>query len=118
VQDSGGADYNPSASGPDLTLTARWRITDQFNGGTGTSPGTTTDFDFPVPFKCIPTANSTLGSNCNISSTANTLVPGAIQEGKEAIVQVFRMRVNDAGANGTAGDGDDRLFLQQGIFNP
>jgi Tol biopolymer transport system component len=118
VQDAGGADYDPSASGSDLTLLTRWRITDTFNGLAQTEGGTVVDFDFSVPFKCTATANPNVGSNCNIAATADTLTPGAIKEGDEQVVQVFRVRVSDAGADNTAGNSDDRLFLQQGVFNP
>jgi hypothetical protein len=34
------------------------------------------------------------------------------------VVQVFRVRVNDSGADGVRGNADDVLFAQQGIYIP
>lgn len=114
---SSGPDYNPSAGGPDLTILTRLRITDLANGGSGTDAGTTTDNDFAVPASCVPTGG-TGGSDCSVQTTADAVVPGMIGEGRQSILQAFRIRVNDSGANGVRGDGDDDLFEQQGVFIP
>ena len=34
------------------------------------------------------------------------------------VLQTFRVRVDDAGANGNPGDSDDRNFAMQGIYVP
>jgi hypothetical protein len=34
------------------------------------------------------------------------------------VLQVFRLRLNDSGANGVRSDGDDRLFATEGVFSP
>ena len=112
-----GPDYNPNAGGPDLTYNARLRITDSNNGAFPVDPGTTTDMDFPVPVDCTTTAG-TDGSNCSANTSANAVNPGAVVEGKDMIIQVFRSRLNDAGPNGIQGDSDDKLFEQQGYFAP
>ena len=44
-----------------------------------------------------------------MTTTANTVVPGAVVSGKQAVVQLFRVRVNDDAGN---------LFMQQGVFVP
>jgi len=111
-----GPDYNPSA-GADLTLVAKWRITDLFNGTTHTGAGTATDLDFPVPISCQPTAGSD-GSNCNANTSADAVTPGSIPEGKAMEVATFRTRVNDSGPDGVRGNADDKLFEQQGYFVP
>jgi hypothetical protein len=41
-----------------------------------------------------------------------------ILEYKATVLEMFRTRVNDAGANGIRNDADDRLFAQQGIYIP
>jgi hypothetical protein len=116
--DNLGPDYDPNESGGDVSMIARWQITDRYNGQSMTDPATVTDFHFPVGVDCVPTADPTIGSTCEIDTTANTLVPGAIQAGRRMVIQVFRVRLNDAGANGTLGDADDRAFAMQGIFAP
>jgi Tol biopolymer transport system component len=118
VRDLVGDDYNPNPSGADLTLRLRMRITDRASGLAQTEPATTIDLNFSVPVGCTPTANVTIGSSCNVSATADGVLPGAIQEGKEQVLQVSRLRVDDAGLDGVRGNSDDRLFLQQGVYNP
>jgi glucose/arabinose dehydrogenase len=112
-----GSDYDPNPTGADMTVVARLRLTDRLNGMTYTLPGTTTDLDFPVPVTCTATGGPE-GANCNASTTADAVTPNAIREGRSTVAQVFRVRLNDAGANGTRGDGDDQLFAQQGFYVP
>jgi hypothetical protein len=112
-----GPDYNPNAGGPDLTYNARLRITDSNNGAFPVDEGTTTDLDFPVPVDCSTTVGPD-GSNCTTNTTADAVSPGTVIEGKDMIVQIFRVRLSDAGANGIQGDSDDKLFQQQGFFVP
>jgi hypothetical protein len=113
-----GADYDPNTSGPDLTLIARLRITDLANGPGGTDAGTAAEVDFAVPVDCEPTTDPAKGSACDADTTADAVMPGFVKEGKNAVLQVFRVRVNDSGSNGLRGDSDDMLFQQQGIFLP
>jgi hypothetical protein len=113
-----GADYDPNPSGPDMTLLARFRMTDSANGASGTDRATTIDFDFAVPVDCQGTALPTVGSTCSTNTSANAVVAGSASEGSDAIVQVFRIRLNDAGVDGIRGNGDDTLFEQQGVFVP
>jgi hypothetical protein len=118
-----GPDYDPNPGGPDMSLIARWRITDHYNATDGAScaatyscPGTVAELDFPVPVDCVPTADSSVGSNCGADTSANAILPGSIQENKKAVVQVFRLRLNDAGVDGKPATADDTLFEQQGIY--
>jgi glucose/arabinose dehydrogenase len=113
-----GPDYDPSPSGPDLTLVERLRITDNSNGTGGADRATATDLDFSVPISCTPTIDSRVGSTCMANTTANALMPGAVVEGKQMNIQVFRVRLNDAGVDGVAGNGDDTLFEQEGLVVP
>jgi hypothetical protein len=109
---SGGGDYVPVAAGPDVTLVQKWRLTDRQNG-----PATMVDFEFPVPVNCVATAGPE-GSNCDVATSADAVMAGAIVEGKDMLIANFRVRVNDAGVNAVRGDADDRLFLMQGIYIP
>ena len=92
--------------------------------GQGAATGTT---NFPVPFDCTPTASASIGSSCSISTTADALVPNVIKEGHRSVWESGPVHVRDPGPNGTGfgagcppacGDGDETLFLRQGIFVP
>jgi hypothetical protein len=113
-----GADYDPDPSGPDIRLVERWRLTDYGSGPSGSDRATTTDFDFPVPADCVETVGDPAGSDCYVSTSANAVTPGSIQENARAVIQLFRVRVQDSGANALLGDADDRLFAQQGFYVP
>jgi Tol biopolymer transport system component len=117
IQSTAGGDYNPSPSGADLTMVTRLRFTDKANGFGGLS-ATATEYDFKVPIDCSATPDPITGSICTANTTANALTPGLIQEQQQAVVQAFRVRIDDAGANGIRGDSDDRIFMTQGVFTP
>jgi glucose/arabinose dehydrogenase/PKD repeat protein len=108
-----GVDYQPNGSGPDVTLLQRVRLTDRDNG---TYPGTTIDFELPVPVDCASTPDPSTGSTCSVSVTESGLLPGAFRAGLRAVLQVHRLRLDDAGANGVTSDADDGNFAQQGIY--
>lgn len=113
-----GSDYDPDPSGSDLSLVLRLRITDSQNEPSLRDPGTTTDLDFSVPVDCVATPAAGQGSDCDVNTTADAVNPGVITEGATSVVSAFRVRVVDSGTNGLPGDGDDRLFAQQGVFSP
>ena len=97
------------------------RITDRNNtpspGGPG--PGTVADSPLHVPVSCTATGSATLGSNCNITTTVNTVYPGAITAGQRAVWELGPMRAYDGGTDGLASTtSDNTLFLDQGIFIP
>jgi len=97
------------------------RITDRDNlppvGGPG--PGTTRPFAFGFDVPCSPTVASSVGSDCSLSTTVDTLVPGAIKETRRTIWQVGQVRVFDGGADGDGSTtGDNTVLATQGIFIP
>jgi hypothetical protein len=68
-----------------------------------------------------------IGSDCSISATANGLLAGVVKEGARALWELGQVEVLDAGPNGTGygagcqldcGDGDEQVFLRQGVFAP
>ena len=124
IQTAGGADYNPNASGPDLTAYARVRLTDRRSctptpcSSSYAAAATTTDAFLAFPVNCVNTLDANVGATCNASTTANTLTPGFVVEGNATVVQSFRMLVDDSGANGVRGDSDDRIFMTQGVVAP
>ena len=40
------------------------------------------------------------------------------KEGTQTVVQVFRVRLRDSGANGVRNDSDDKGFAMQGYYVP
>jgi Tol biopolymer transport system component len=97
------------------------QITDKDNtpspGGPGA--GTTEPFVYGFDIPCTPDPAANLGSDCSISTTADTLVPGTIKEGLRAIWQIGRVRVDDAGPDGDPDtNADNTVFATQGVFIP
>jgi len=111
-----GADYTGEVQG-----NATIRITDHFNAvapGGGTDPATVIDVPFPVNVACTATASTSIGGTCATNTTANAVVPGAVKDGKRAIVEVGQLQVTDGGPDGLVGTTPNTLFEVQGIFIP
>jgi Tol biopolymer transport system component len=120
-----GSDYEGKLAG---VLTGL-RITDRLNTPPGPDgvPGTANGV-LEMPVQCTGTANTGIGSTCSLSTTLDALLPGAVREGKRSVWELGQIHVRDAGPNGTGyespacppdcGDGDETLFLRQGVFVP
>jgi len=102
----------------ELQLRLPFRITDMANGDAGTEDGTVQDTTLDIPVPCIPTPLDTIGSACSVTTTADTVMPGAVTAGKRAIWETNQIQVYDGGSTGTAGASDATLFAVQGIFVP
>jgi hypothetical protein len=112
--DTAGLDYTGQLQG-----NAMIRITDHFNGPTAfTSAGTVTDIGFPVTSNCVASAGTTIGATCSIATSANSVVPGSVPDGKRGNVEVQTLQVNDGGSSGIAGAADATRAFTQGIFIP
>jgi hypothetical protein len=111
-----GADYTG-----ELQASAQIRISDHFNAvapGGGTDPATVIDIPFPVNAACTASASTSIGSTCGFTTTANTVVPGAVKDGKRAVVEVGQLQVIDGGSDGVVATTPNTLFEVQGIFIP
>ena len=121
----------PGGQGSDyagrLLATASLRLTDKGNGPEEDQDGTLTDTPLEVPFGCATTAGTTIGAHCAVNTTMDALLPGAVVEGRRAIWQLGALSVADSGPNGsgygagcpsTCGDGDETVFMRQGVFVP
>jgi glucose/arabinose dehydrogenase len=113
---AGGGDYQASSGGADVKLVASLRLSDDANGPLGTRDATTANFQLPLTANCVPTSDTSLGSSCNATSGANAIAPGSVVEGRESVLQVFRVHVDDSGTDGTLGTADDGTFAQEGVF--
>jgi hypothetical protein len=103
----------------ELRFRTSLRITDKQNGTAGTAGGTVQDFAFAFVIPCTATASTTVGSNCNLTTSLDTLTPGMVREGKRTVTHMSDILVYDGGAD-SDGDtqGDNTLFAWEGIFTP
>jgi hypothetical protein len=111
---------NPSLTdyvGP-VTLQTSLTITDNANAPEMPEPATTQPIRYTAQANCTATAITSIGSTCDLTSTANSLVPGTVIEGMRSVWQLGQIEVKDAGPDGIPGNGDDSSFLRQGVFVP
>jgi hypothetical protein len=121
----------PGGAGSDFTgkllLKTSFRVTDKLNGSPAVDGATVEDFDLGVPVTCVATASTTVGATCNLTTRLNTLIPGALLDGKRSIYALNSVEALDPGPNGTGfdagcpmtcGDGDESTFLRPGLFVP
>ena len=86
--------------------------------GGGTDPATVIDIPFPVVTPCAATAARQSAAPAAITTTANAVVPGAVKDGKRAIVEIGQIQISDGGTDGVAATDPNTLFSVQGIFIP
>jgi plastocyanin len=98
---------------------ATLRITDRSNGPALGDSATTVSVPFPFTMPCATNSDPSIGSSCNVATTADALMAGAVLEGKRAVWGLGRVEVYDGGADGVASTtGDNTLFAHQGLFTP
>jgi hypothetical protein len=123
----------PNGADSDFTGTlltrAGLRITDRANGAglvPGGDPATVSDAALEIPTPCAATSGA-VGGSCAVSTTVDALLPGAVREGARAIWELGAVELADPGPNGsgygtgcpsTCGDGDEAVFMRQGVFAP
>jgi hypothetical protein len=94
------------------------RITDASSGASGSDPATLVDTPLRIAIPCSATSGSA-GSTCSIVTTADSVVPGVVTEGRRSIWELGPVNVFDGGADGLASSaGDNTLFADQGVFVP
>jgi hypothetical protein len=102
----------------ELLVTVALRITDRDNG-LSADAGTVADSPYSFTLPCAGTSDTTVGSTCSIATTADSLLPGMVTEGKRAIWQLGQVQVTDGGEDGIAATAaDNTLFATQGVFVP
>lgn len=104
------------------------RMTDHYNSvigappppcsGTTSCPGTVVDIPFRFPVDCTPTSETTIGSICEVHTSANAVIPGIVRDGKRASWQLGDVEIFDGGADGDPATPDNTLFETQGVFLP
>jgi glucose/arabinose dehydrogenase len=95
------------------------RITDRYNGPGLDTPATASDTTFPFTVACATTSDMTIGSNCNLTTTADGVTANSVREGRLSIWELGQVQVYDGGTDGLASTtGDNTLFAVQGLFAP
>ncbi len=104
------------------------RITDHYNGVTGScpptciTPATVFDLPFSVTYAvagCVASpGDPSIGTKCTADTSANAAVPGAVKDGQRADVEVRTIFINDGGPDGIVSPGTTSQFMTQGIFIP
>jgi hypothetical protein len=107
----------------EISTVATLQMTDRDSGGTAGDPVTFSPTSpvagLPFVVQCAPTGDSTVGSTCEGSTTANAITPGTVQEGERAVWELGAVQVFDGGNNGMVDDdGVERVFADQGLFVP
>ena len=92
------------------------RLTDRLNGSGLTEATTMRDFPFEFVVPCAPTADSAIGSECSVSTTADSLLPGIIDESARAVWELGQVSVADGGSDGAASTEPNSVFAVQGVF--
>ena len=100
----------------DVQGLATARLTDRT--ASAGDPATAINVDFPMSTPCTPTADPSVGSTCSLTTTLDTLIPGAIAEGQRTVLQLSQVQVTDGGADGDTATGPNTVFLRQGVFVP
>lgn len=103
-----------------LRLSQSLRITDRLNSWFNEpliEPGTV-EASLGLPIACVATADTSIGSQCALTTTLDTMVPGIVLEGNRSVWELGRITVFDGGADGLAGTGPNTVFATQGVFVP
>jgi hypothetical protein len=108
-----GPDYSGQVQG-----NATIRISDHYNGPGLNEAATVVDIPFPVNGSCANTASTTIGGQCTVNTTANTVVPGSVKDNQRGVVEIGQLSVSDGGADGQVSTADNTVFMVQGIFIP
>jgi hypothetical protein len=93
------------------------RMTDRRNGASLDEPATATDYSLRFAVPCFSTAGPE-GASCQVTTTADGVVPGIAREGSRAVWRVVDVRVFDGGADGIASTQSNSLFAVGGFFVP
>jgi hypothetical protein len=102
----------------ELQVDSSARVTDRENGPTGTESATGLATGFPVAVPCVASASGTAGGSCAVTTTFNSVVPGAVLESQRAVWQLGTVSVYDGGPDGDASTAPNTLFADQGVFVP
>jgi hypothetical protein len=107
------ADYTGQLQGQLLL-----RVTDRVNGSAPYKSATTTDVPLSFTIPCRATASTTVGSTCDVTTSADSVMPGAVKELKRSVWGIRDAKVFDGGPDGVASTAGNTVFATQGFFAP
>jgi hypothetical protein len=106
----------------ELEVVSTLQVTDKFNSAepatqpfNDTGTGATS---LAVKVPCAATGSTSIGGNCSLTTTANAIHPGFVQETKRAMWQLGQVEVFDGGPDGLVSTTPNTVFMKQGIFVP
>ena len=107
----------------ELLVTITRRITDKFNtpspAGGATGAATTQDVALPITVPCATTADTTVGSTCELQTSAEVLYPGEVPGNGRSNWEMRQVQVYDGGSDQDADTtADNTLFMDEGVFVP
>ena len=104
----------------ELLLDSSFRVVDRDTHAEdgSTTHGTVGDLEFDFPIQCTPTADTTVGSTCSLTTTMDTGGGSFVKEGRRSIWQFHDPRVYDGGPDGSVDTLDNTLFAVPGMFVP
>jgi hypothetical protein len=94
------------------------RLTDIGSGATQDERATVSDFTLPVTMPCVATPDTTVGGACDLDTTLDAVVPGAIRQGARAVWELRQAEVTDGGSDGDVDTAPNTVFARQGVFAP
>jgi glucose/arabinose dehydrogenase len=94
-------------------------ITDRYSGPQLDTAATVTNAPFGITVPCAATPAGSIGSSCNLATTADAVTANTVREGKRTMWGLGQVQVFDGGADGDADTaGDNTLFAVQGTYVP
>lgn len=94
------------------------RITDRYNGASGTEAATVMDLPLRFTVPCVATPLTSVGSTCSVTTTADSLTADTVREGKRTIWELGQAELYDGGPDGDVDTANNTLFAVQGLFTP
>ena len=101
----------------ELELVATLRTTDRASGPALGDPATVTDVPLRFTIPCGATTGGE-GGACQLTTTADGVMPGIAQEGKRSVWELVDIGIYDGGADGLVSSPDNSLFAVPGLFAP
>ena len=107
-----------AADGADYTGEVEAQASARMTDHEGAITATTIDVRFPLTTQCAVTPSTSTGATCSLTTTLDTLIPGAVVERARTILQLGQVRVLDGGPDGDTATEPNTVFLRQGVFVP
>jgi hypothetical protein len=94
------------------------RMTDRNNTAGLDQPATGADLPISFTIPCQATPDPDIGSTCKLASSVDTVLAGAVTEGKRAVWAISGASVFDGGSDGVAGTSGNTEFAGAGLYVP